>query len=103
MSRVVLQSKLTGEILNAQFDFTSALASTETISSKVCTASVYSGTDPSPAALIAGAASSSGAVVTQKIIGGLAGVIYELACTITTSTGQTIQLVGYLPVLPDLV
>ncbi len=103
MSRVVLQSKLAGDIQNATFDFTSSLAATETISTQVCTASVYSGSDPSPGSLIAGAATASGNIVTQKILGGVVGVIYEISCKITTSTGQTLQLVGYLPVLPDLI
>ncbi len=103
MSRIVLQSKLSGDILNATFDFTSSLGATETISTQACTATVYSGTDPSPGSLIAGAATASGNVVTQKILGGVVGVIYEIACKITTSTGQTLQLVGYLPVLPDLI
>jgi hypothetical protein len=103
VSRVVIPSKFLGESPNVKFDFTSSLAPTETISTQVCTATVYSGTDSSPQSIIAGAASASGQVVTQRVIGGVVGVIYELKCTITTSLGQTLQLVGYLPVLPDLV
>jgi hypothetical protein len=103
MSRIAINAKFPSENLNVTFDFLSSLAPSETISSKTCTATVYSGTDPSPAALIAGAASSSGTVVTQKVIGGIAGVIYDLTCVIVTSTGQTLQLAGYLPILPDLV
>ena len=103
MSRIVLQSKLVGDSPNVLFDFTSSLALSETISTQICTASVYSGTDPSPGSLIAGAATASGAQVTQRLLGGVVGVIYEIACKITTSTGQTLQLVGYLPVLPDLI
>ena len=103
MSRVILSSKAVNENIKQTFDFTSRLAASETISTQVCTASVYSGTDPSPSSLIAGAATASGTIVTQKVIGGIAGVIYELLCTITTSTGQTLQLMGYLAVVPDLV
>ena len=103
MSRVSLNSKYPSEILNATFDFTSSLATTETISTKACTASVYSGSDPSPSSLIAGAATSSGAIVTQKVIGGIVGVIYEISCVVVTSAGQTLQQTGYLPIVPDLV
>ena len=103
MSRVILGSKYSGEILNVKFDFLSSLAPTETISTKIVTASVYSGVDPGPASLIAGAASSSGTVVTQKVLGGVMGVTYELLCSITTSTGQTLQQSGYLAIVPELV
>lgn len=94
--------KLVGETAIVQFDFTSRLGSA-TISTQSVAATVYSGTDASPSSIISGSASASGAVVSQKITAGVAGVIYELACTITTSDGQTLMLVGYLPVVPDLV
>lgn len=102
MNRVELPSKLVGSTISLTFDFSSLLGS-ETISTQSCAASVYSGTDATPSAIISGAATASGAVVTQKVTAGTAGVIYELACTVTTSGGQTLQLVGYLAVLPDLV
>ena len=38
------------------FDFAASMSSGETISTQVVTASVYSGTDPSPGGLISGAA-----------------------------------------------
>lgn len=79
------------------------LGAGETISTQSVAASVYSGTDASPSSIISGSASASGAVVSQKITAGVVGVLYELACTITTSAGQTLVLTGYLAVLPDLV
>lgn len=102
MLRVELPNKLAGETKTVPFDFTSLLASGETISTKSCAATVYSGTDASPSAIISGSASSSGAVVSQLITAGVVGVIYSLVCTITTSAGQTLQLAGFLAVLPDL-
>ena len=102
MSRITLQPKLAGETRNYAFDFASGLASGETISTKVVTATVYSGTDASPSSIVSGAASSSGSVVTQAITGGVVGVIYELLCTITTSTGQTLLISAALAIIQEL-
>lgn len=90
--------KLPGETGIVTFDFTSKLAAGETISTKVVAATVYSGVDASPSAIISGTASASGALVTQTVTAGTAGVIYELLCTITTSLSQTLQLAGLLAV-----
>lgn len=104
MSRVVFRvPKRAGETRNYVFDFTSDINSAgTTISSQVTTATVYSGVDPTPANLISGAASATGQKVSQKFIGGVAGVIYTVICTITTSDGQTLEQVGYFYVQPDL-
>lgn len=98
--RLVFPPKRLGESLTLTFDFTSRLAASETISTKVVTCTTWSGTDASPSSMISGAASSSGAIVSQLIIGGVAGVTYYLTCTITTSAGQTLILSGFLVVLP---
>jgi hypothetical protein len=100
--RAELPNKLASEVKTVTFDFTSMLAAGETISTQSCTATVYSGTDASPSAIISGSATASGAVASQKITGGTVGVIYSLACSITTSAGQTLKLAGFLAVLPDL-
>lgn len=100
--RAQLDPKLVNETRNYTFDFSSRLAAGETISTQTVTASVYSGVDASPSAIISGSASASGAVVTQKITAGTLGVIYELLCQITTSAGQTLDLAGYLAVIQDL-
>lgn len=100
--RIVQKSKLLGESLVLPFDFLSSLALGETISTKVVTATVFSGVDASPSSVISGAATSSGSVVSQKVTGGVLGVIYELLCQITTSAGQTLQMSSFLAVVPDL-
>lgn len=100
--RVDLPGKYVGETRLYQFDFSSALAAGETISTQVVTASVYSGVDAAPSSLISGVASASGAVVSQKITAGTLGVLYELLCTITTSLGQTLLLSGYLAIIPEV-
>ncbi len=85
------------------FDFISVLAAGETISTQVVTASVYSGVDPNPSALISGAAAVQNTTqVWQLFTQGVVGVIYELLCRITTSLGQTLELAAFMAVIPDL-
>tara|TARA_R110000868_G_scaffold72639_4_gene211411 strand:+ start:71 stop:382 length:312 start_codon:yes stop_codon:yes gene_type:complete len=102
MSRVTFQPKLLSERVSLVFDFTSRLASGETISTATTTATLFSGTDSAPSSLIFGAAAISGQTVSQLVVGGVLGVTYELLCTITTSASQTLQLSGYLVVAPNL-
>lgn len=101
-TRQELPPKLAGEIVNVTFDFSSRLGIGETISTQTVTATVYSGTDASPSAIISGSASVSGAVVTQKLTGGVLGVLYKLLCAVTTSAGQTLQVAAFLAIAPDL-
>lgn len=101
MTRVELPPKLLGETKTYYFDFAGLLASGETISSAAVTATVYSGTDANPSAIISGADSTSGSIVSQNITAGTLGVIYELLCAATTSAGQVLQLCGLLAVIPD--
>lgn len=103
MTQVTFDPKLQGETVTIQFDFSSRLAVSETISTQAVTSTVYSGTDASPSSMISGSATASGAVVSQKITAGTAGVMYYLLCTITTSAGQTLQMAGFLPVMPNVV
>lgn len=102
MNRAELTPKLVGETQTYQFDFSADLGEGVTLSSPVCTAAVYSGTDASPSSIISGSASASGAIVSQKITAGTEGVIYEVTCTVTTSDGQTLQQTGYLAVVQNL-
>ena len=102
MSRTVLLPKLVGETKSYDFDFTSQLAATETISTKAVTAAVYSGTDASTSSLVSGSATSSGAIVSQKLTAGTSGVTYQLICTITTSAGQTLIMAAFLTVIPNV-
>lgn len=102
MSRVLLPSKTALESENFTFDFTSRLAAGETLSSASCAATVYSGVDASPQAIISGPSSISGAKVTQLIVAGVEGVIYDVACTALTSFGQTLVLPGFLTIVPNL-
>lgn len=100
-SQEIFQSKPPTDTKNFYFDFTGDLAIAETISTQVVTATVWSGTDANPSAVISGSASASGDVVTQKITAGVEGVTYRLLCTITTSGGQTLTRAGYLVILAE--
>lgn len=101
--RISIPPKYVGETAVVKFDFTSLLAVGETISTESVAASVYSGTDSAPSLIVSGSASASGNVVSQKVTAGVLGVVYELLCTITTSLSQTLELSGYLAVVPGLV
>lgn len=99
--RIILPSKKSGETITVTFDFASKMnltGTTETISSQSVTASVYSGTDATPSAIVSGGASASGTVVSQGITAGTAGVIYILLCQITTNLSQTLQLSALLAI-----
>jgi len=82
-------------------DFLSLLQQGETISTQVCTASVFSGVDASPSSIISGAASVNGTKVYQKVTGGVNGAIYLLKYTITTSLGNTLSIFSYLAVVDN--
>ena len=100
MSRQIIEGKSVSETVTLAFSFLSHLATSETISSASTTATVYSGTDASPSSLISGAASISGSTDSQKVIGGTLGVTYILVCSAVTSLGQTLQISGYLVIVP---
>jgi hypothetical protein len=102
MSRIVLAPKPLGETRRETFDFSSRLASGETLTGASGSASVYSGTDASPSALLQGSASVSGALAYVTLTGGVVGVLYEILCTATTSAGQVLTLSAYLALTPDL-
>lgn len=103
MPRMILPSKLVGESLHLYMDFASFIEVGETISSAVTTATVYRGTDATPSAVISGAVSISGTIVTQKVIGGVAGVLYTIACTATINNGEIITMYGYLAVMDTII
>jgi hypothetical protein len=102
MSRDLWPPKQVGATKTYPFDFISDLAVSETITGATVTALVWSGNDPTPSNLISGAATISGTVVSQKLTGGVAGNIYAVTCTATTSAGQTLIHSAYLVVGPSV-
>ena len=100
--RVVLEPKLQGESRNYSFPFGSLLGNGVTILTAVVTASVYSGDDATPSAIVNGSATISGQTVTQNITAGVPGVTYQVKAAITTSDSQTLNCTAFLVVQPDV-
>ena len=103
--RQTIQPKTLSETKSYSFDFSSLLGVGESVASATTTASVYSGTDATPSAVINGAATLASPLVTQSITGGVLGTIYELKCLATTtgvSPTQILAITAYLAIVPDL-
>jgi phage-related minor tail protein len=103
-NRVILPPKRVGEtVLYPQFDFLSFFSSaTDSISSILSvTASVYSGIDANPSAIIS-TSSLLASVVSVLITAGVLGVIYEVAVKVQLASGQQPILCGYLAITQDL-
>lgn len=80
------------------FDYTKQLATGETISTAVFSATVIKGTDASPGGIISGAATIAAAVCSQLVIDGVDGVKYLIKCIATTSQSQKLHGLGYLTI-----
>jgi hypothetical protein len=100
--RFVIDPKKLGETVQLSPNFISSLQASETLSGAVCTATVFSGNDASPQAIISGSPTINGTIVNQLVTGGVLGCVYEFLCTVTTTLGQTLQMSGFLAVIPDL-
>lgn len=82
--------KLTAAVEWFVMDFERQMAVGELITGAGCTASVLSGTDATPSAILSGPPTYAGTLVQQKLTGGVADVLYQLTFTATTSNGQTL-------------
>lgn len=98
---VVLDQKSPEATIIGGFDFSSLLSTGQTISSATAGVSVWAGVDATPSAILSGLPTVSGLVVSQKLTGGVAGVIYKLRVSAVASDGSTQVLVGYLAVVED--
>lgn len=91
--------KRPGETVTLSFRYTRDLGPGETLTSvQGVTASVFSGDDSSPAAILSGAPAVVGDRVLQQVTAGLAGVRYLMVALAPTSAGNVLQLEGILPV-----
>ena len=88
----ILPDKDYREIVPITFDFTADVATGATVTLVSITVTVVNGTDATPSALLNGAGTATGAVVTQWIDSGVVGVTYKLVCVVTASDGQTLAL-----------
>lgn len=100
-TRTIFQPKTDSSVVTLTFDFTSQLAASETLSTANVTAVVWSGIDGT-IDIFSGSPSAGNGLVTQKIKNGVLGVIYRLLCSVATSGGQTLEMSGYLAIIPDV-
>ena len=98
--RSVINVKTSAATEDAVFDFTNQLQPGEVCTSTAVTAVVYSGTDPAPSQVLSGFGVSSGAKVTQKVVGGVEGTAYLITCAADGSLGSVMRLEGFLIIVP---
>ena len=103
LTRVDFPPKPVSSTESYTVDFVDSIPAGDSISTQSVVASVYSGADASPSAIISGSATASGTKVTQKVTAGTLGVIYQLTWTVGTTAGLTLKKMGFLAVVPDLV
>lgn len=99
MQRQVLDELISGETRSITFPFADRMSTGETIVSCGVTATVHSGTDPTPAAVIVGTPAISGTNVTAQVTSSLPGTVYGLTAGATTSTGQVLKKQAYLTIV----
>ena len=97
----VLDQKSPEAVTKVTWDFLSQLGAGETLTLATVSVSVWTGVDPSPAAILDGAPSLSGSQVSQLIQDGIAGVVYKIRVQASTSLGQIVVMYSYLAVVED--
>lgn len=99
MITIILPIKDVSEILPITVNFSDMLQFGESITGASCVASLFSGSDVNPGAIVSGAPSYTTNTVTQTIIGGIAGNIYTLAFLVTGTASHNYVKVGQLSVI----
>lgn len=85
---VIAPSKRSDATVPVEFSFMDQLAFGELISGQVVTCSVFTGADANPSAILDGAPTANGTVVTQVITAGVPGVIYQLVALVNTTASN---------------
>lgn len=88
----------TSEVDAFSIDFGPRLVTGETIQSATVSLNVISGVDGSPASHLTDPVEISGTVCAQTLAYLLAGVVYEVIFTATTSAGRVLTEYGTVPV-----
>jgi hypothetical protein len=99
MLTVVLPIKAVTEVIPITISFSDMLQFGETVNGGAVSASVFSGTDPTPQAILSGLPTISASGLTQEITGGVAGNIYTLAFLVTATNSHNYVKVGNLSVI----
>lgn len=77
------------ETVSVSFDFEALLSTGETLSTAVFTVTHSSGTpDGNPSAMLDGSSTITGSVASRRLKNGVAGAVYCVECTVTTSASQ---------------
>lgn len=100
MADKILPSKLVTERIAVTFSFIDELAWGETIVSAYTDIEALVGYDTEPWLLLFRASSILGTDVTQKLQLGVPGVIYQLKCSATGSTGNVYEKLAKVAILP---
>jgi len=98
MTLLLLPSKTAAETVPYVINFSDKLQFGETVTGAGVTMSVFSGTDPSPSAMV-GAITTTSTTATVQISGGVAGNIYLLICVVTASGTHNYSKEGRLAVI----
>ena len=101
MSLITTPAKPVGEKTPIGFDFASKLLVGEVLVSATCSISVWSGIDTAPSSVLSGTPTVSGTKAYQIVTGGIAGCIYKITCTGTTSAPNNPVLMTLLAVVQD--
>lgn len=100
-NQIIWDDKAVGETIPLTVDFADRLVGGETINGASVTAAVYTGTDPNPTGILSGAPSFTSPNVTQAITAGIAGNVYTIAFTVTTSASHNYVKTGFLGVVSN--
>lgn len=88
MITLVSPSKTAASIVTQQFNFIADLINGASISGATIDVEVLVGIDASPTDILDGSPTISGGVISQKLTGGVPGVIYQVTCFATLSNGN---------------
>jgi hypothetical protein len=97
----VLRPKRVVEVMPVEADFTKYLLSGEIIDTAEVAVLVFSGEDPDPSAMLYDSVEIAGAVVSQRIAVGIAGVVYIIKFTVQTSLDRQLVWFMHLAILPN--
>lgn len=102
MATQIIADKLQVEQLTLEFDMLSRLKIGETVATAACSATVWSGTDATPSTIISGLPTISNNIVSQKVVAGLPGVIYQISCAVRTSSNNIMINEAKLAIRPSV-
>lgn len=99
----VIAAKRKGEIIPVVLDFSPLLHSGETLieAGGSVGATVYSGRDSNPAAILLGLPLYAPTKITQRVQEGVIGILYRLSASYETSAGRQLSISALLALLPD--